>query len=59
MSNPRFRFVARVLLITAVFMALLGAYFLLVADNFVIGVALLAVAMGDAAAAIVFSRRAG
>jgi dolichol kinase len=40
-------------------MALLGAYFLLVADNFVIGVALLAVAMGDAAAAIVFSRRAG
>lgn len=59
MSNARFRLVSRLLLLTGVIMALIGAYFLLATNNFVVGVALVAVAVSDIAMAMAFARRAG
>ncbi len=57
MATPRFALVSRVLLITGIVMALLGAYFLLATDNFIVGVALVVVAISDIAMSVVFARR--
>jgi hypothetical protein len=57
MTNPRFALVARLLLGTALAMVVAGLYFLLVADNTLVGAVLLVAGAGDVVAAIVMSRQ--
>jgi hypothetical protein len=58
MANLRFQLLAKVLLGSALVMALLGLYVLLAQRNTVVGIVLLVVAVSDVLLAVVFARRA-
>jgi hypothetical protein len=58
MANLRFQLLAKVLLGSALVMALLGLYMLLAQRNTVVGIVLLVVAVSDVLLAVVFARRA-
>jgi len=57
MRNPRYELLSKALLGSALMMLLLGLYFLLAQQNFVVGGALLAVAVVDVGVAMAFARR--
>jgi len=57
MNQPRTSLMSKILLVTALVTLLLGLYFLLADGNTVLGGALIAVSLTDAALAAVVSRR--
>lgn len=57
MRNPRYELLSKALLGSALMMLLLGLYFLFAQENFVVGGALIAVAVMDVGVAVLFARR--
>jgi hypothetical protein len=57
MSNPRFQLLSKILLGSALLMALLGLYMLFAKANVVAGSVLLLVAVSDVVLALVFARK--
>lgn len=58
MSTQRFRMLSLVLLCSALGLALLGAYFMMAKQNYVVGGLIMFVALSDVGLAMFFSRRA-
>jgi hypothetical protein len=58
MLNQRFRMLSIMLLCSALVLALLGVYFMMARQNYVVGGLIMFVALSDVGLAMFFSRRA-